>query len=451
MSETPGPRNATAEAQSLCALVYGGGARDAGGRGEAGGAGAGGTTAGGTGAVGATAGGTAVRSGPHGAGGTGEAAGAGQEGRSLPPEPLRMQGVGLLAAGLAHDLNTMLGGILATAELMSARVPPDGDLAQDLGEIIGQAERAGALIGKLLAFSRQEHLRPTRVDLAALLGRMEPVLRALLGRHIGLSLPSRRGHTVDADPQALERVVMNLVTNARDAIGSRPGHVSIGLERVHHADLPADAQRFMPALDYAALSVSDDGPGVPVELRARIFEPYFTTKGEGAGTGLGLSTAYGLVKQSGGFLLLDDAPRRGARFTVYLPAAPAERETVAIVPVGRPLILLAEDEELLRSCARRGLEQAGYAVIAVEGGEEAEAAFGANPGVSALVSDVRMPGLDGVELARRLRARRPGLPVLLVSGYADAGARDAFGGLDVAFLAKPFRLDDLRRSVEALI
>ncbi len=366
-------------------------------------------------------------------------------------EPLRMQGVGLLAAGLAHDLNTMLGGILATAELMSTRVPADGDLATDLGEIIRQAERAGALIHKLLAFSRQEHLRPVRVDLAALLGRMEPVLRALLGRHIGLSLPSRRGTLVDADPQALERVVMNLVTNARDAIGARPGHVTVSLERVHHSDLPADARGFMPEQDYAALAVADDGPGVPAGLRARIFEPYFTTKGEGAGTGLGLPTAYGLVKQSGGFLLLDDAPRRGARFTVYLPAVAGEQEQASAAPAARPLILLAEDEELLRTCTRRGLEQAGYAVIAVDGGEAAEAAFGANPEVSALVSDVRMPGVDGVELARRLRARRPGLPVLLVSGYADASARDALGGLGVAFLAKPFRLADLRRCVDALV
>ncbi|WP_448582365.1 ATP-binding protein [Thermaurantiacus sp.] len=360
-----------------------------------------------------------------------------------------MQGVGLLAAGLAHDLNTMLGGILAAAELLSARVPPDGDLAQDLGAIISQAERAGALIRKLLAFSRQEQLRPSRIDLARLLAQMEPVLRALLGRHIGLSLQSRRGTTVDADPQALERVVMNLVANARDAIGSQPGHVTIGLACVSHADLPHDAKRFMPERAYAALSVTDDGPGVPPALRARIFEPYFTTKGEGAGTGLGLPTAYGLIKQSGGFLLLDDAPRRGARFTIYLPVARNESDHAA--PSGQPLLLLAEDEELLRSCARRGLEQAGYDVIAVADGAQAEAAFAANPAICALVSDVRMPGVDGVELARRLRARRPGLPVLLVSGYADASAREALGGLDVAFLAKPFRLADLERSVAALV
>lgn len=362
-----------------------------------------------------------------------------------------MQGVGLLAAGLAHDLNTMLGGILATAELMSARLPPDDELAADLGEIIGQAERAGALIRKLLAFSRQETLHPCRLDLAALLGRMESMLRALLGRHIGLSLPSRRGALVEADPQALERVVMNLVTNARDAIGARPGHIAITLARTAADDLPPEARSFMPSRDYVALSVSDDGPGVPPELRARIFEPYFTTKGEGAGTGLGLPTAYGLVKQSGGFLLLDDAPRRGACFTVYLPALPPEPAREDQGPVARPLILLAEDEELLRTCARRGLEQAGYTVIAVEGGEAAEAAFARHPEVRALVSDVRMPGLDGIALARRLRARRPGLPVLLVSGYADAGAREALEGLDVTFLPKPYRLADLRRSLESLV
>lgn len=363
-----------------------------------------------------------------------------------------MQGVGLLAAGLAHDLNTMLGGILATAELMAGRLAAEDPLTDDLNLIVDQAERAAALIRKLLAFSRQETLKPQRVDLAERVGRMEPVLRALLGRHIGLSLPSRRGTAVMADPEALERVLINLVTNARDAIGARPGHIAISCQRVDATDIPEDARDFMPGGDYAALSVADDGPGVPPEIRARIFEPYFTTKCPGQGTGLGLATAYGLVKQSGGFLLLDPNTRRGARFTVYLPAAPAEAPRIpAPAAADAPLILLAEDEELLRACARRGLESAGYQVIAVGGGEAALEAFAANPRVSAVVSDIRMPGLDGVELVRRLRGARPDIPVLLVSGYADAAERDALAGMDVRFLPKPFRLADLTRSVEALV
>jgi two-component system cell cycle sensor histidine kinase/response regulator CckA len=373
---------------------------------------------------------------------------------ALPPgveAPVRLEAVGLLAAGLAHDLNTMLGGILATAELMAGRLPAGSDLAGDLDRIAGQCERAGALIRQLLAFSRQETLRPARVEIAEVIGRTAPILRALVGRHIGLSLPSRRCAAVRADAEALERVLLNLVTNARDAIGSRPGLIRIECGRIGADAIPASARAFMPARDYATLSVTDDGPGVPAEHRARIFEPFFTTKPAGQGSGLGLSTAYGLVKQSGGFLLLDAEHPRGARFTVYLPAADARDEGDRPCRTSAPIILLAEDEDLLRACARRGLESAGYSVIAVDGGEAAVSAFAANPGVSALVSDIRMPGLDGVGLARRLREARPGLPVLLVSGYADGAERKALVGLDVAFLPKPYRLADLTASVAALV
>ncbi|WP_448584911.1 hybrid sensor histidine kinase/response regulator [Thermaurantiacus sp.] len=361
-----------------------------------------------------------------------------------------MRAVGQLAAGLAHDLNTLLGGILTTAELLVGRLPEGSDLAPDLDLIIEQAERAGALIRQLLAFSRQEMLRPTRVELDKVIGRAGPVLRALVGRHIGLSLPSRRCAVVHADAGAIERVLLNLVTNARDAIGSRPGHIRIECGRIGPEAIPAEAQGFMPARAYATLSVTDDGPGVPPEHRARIFEPYFTTKPGGQGSGLGLSTAYGLVKQSGGFLLLDPEHRPGARFTVFLPLAdtlaPGDHAGDAT-----PLILLAEDELMLRTSTCRGLEKEGYAVLAVDCGEAALAAHAAHPEVRALVSDIRLPGIDGVELTRRLRQSRPGLPVLLVSGYADAVTRRELEGLDVAFLPKPYRLAELAAALRPLV
>ncbi len=363
-----------------------------------------------------------------------------------------MQAVGLLAAGLAHDLNTMLGGILATADLMTARLPADSELNDDLALITAQAERMGALIRQLLAFSRQEVLKPARVELAGFVTRAAPMLRALVGRHIGLSLPSRRCGEVLVDGSALERVLINLVTNARDAIGARPGQISIACARVGARDVPTTAD-YMPAAEYAVLSVSDDGPGVPAELRARVFEPYFTTKPEGQGNGLGLATAYGLVKQSGGFLLLDPDVRRGARFSVYLPVASDDAGLGEERP-GAPrsaLILLAEDEELLRACARRGLEAAGYGVIAVPDAEQALQAFSDHPDIRMLVSDIRMPGDDGVTLAHRLRVERPDLPILLMSGYADAAARASLEGLEAAFLAKPFRLSELRASVASMM
>lgn len=365
-----------------------------------------------------------------------------------------MQAVGLLAAGLAHDLNTMLGGILATAELMAARLPSDSPLQDDLSLIVGQAERMGALIRQLLAFSRQEVLKPVHLDLAAFLARIAPHLRTMLGSHVTLTLPTSACAAVTVDPGALERVLVNLIANARDAIGTRPGRIVVGCGRLARGhDLPAYAAGIVPPGDWAILWVADDGPGVPPELRARIFEPYFTTKPEGQGYGLGLAVAYGLVKQSGGFLLLDPDVSAGARFVIFLPLATTGPEDRPRPPADAdaPVILLAEDEETLRNCARRGLESAGYRVIAVPDGAKAEEAFVNHPEVRLLVSDVRMPGTDGVTLARRLRRRRPDLPVLLMSGYADAAERASLADLDVAFLPKPFRLADLRSSVANLL
>jgi two-component system cell cycle sensor histidine kinase/response regulator CckA len=364
---------------------------------------------------------------------------------------VRLEAVGLLAAGLAHDLNTLLGGIMSTAELMAARLPTGSDLAADLDLIVDQTERAGGIIRQLLAFSRQERLAPVRLQPAELIGRMAPILRALVGKQIGLSLPSRRCGLVRVDPQALERAIMNLVTNARDAIGGRPGHIAISCAVCEAGAIPEHARGFMPPVAYSTLSVADDGPGVPATIAHRIFDPFFTTKPPGEGTGLGLSTAYGLIKQSGGFLLLEPSDRRGARFTIYLPLA--EELSAAAPGSGKegPLILLAEDETLLRVSTRRGLEGAGFRVLATADAESARTAFRLNPDVAALVSDLRMPGDDGIALARTLRQSRPNLPVLFVSGYADMAERDALQGLDAGFLPKPFRLSDLRRAVEAMV
>lgn len=366
-------------------------------------------------------------------------------------DAVRLETVGLLAAGLAHDLNALLGGIMATAELMAARVAPGSELAADLDLIVDQTERAGGIIRQLLAFSRQEQLAPVRLQPAELIGRMAPVLRALVGKQIGLSLPSRRCGLVRADPQAIERAIMNLVTNARDAIGSRPGHIAISCGICRPDAIPAQARSYMQPIAYATLSVSDDGPGVPADIAHRIFDPFFTTKAPGEGTGLGLSTAYGLVKQSGGYLLLEPAERRGARFTIYLPLAEELGPTSPEDAAEAPLILLAEDDTLLRVSARRGLEGAGFRVLATADAASAREAFRQNPDVAALVSDIRMPGVDGIALARSLREERPGLPVLFVSGYADLEERDALQDLRADFLAKPFRLSDLKRAVDALV
>jgi two-component system cell cycle sensor histidine kinase/response regulator CckA len=360
-----------------------------------------------------------------------------------------MQAVGQLAAGLAHDLNTMLGGIVATAELVGGRLPPGGSDAEDLAAIVAQARSAAELIRQLLAFSRQEMLRPARVHIGELVLRLTPLIRAQIGRQLGLGSPSDRGPAVEADPQALERVILNLVTNARDAIGRRPGRIEIGWGVVDAADLPEDARSFIPPGRYAMLSVADDGPGVPAEHAAHIFEPYFTTKPAGAGTGLGLATAYGLVKQSGGFLLLDRRVARGARFIVVLPLAGESGQATngrLPMPAG-PHVLLAEDEAVLRSAMARALEQGGACVTAVADGEAALEAIRRTPEITLLVSDIRMPGLDGLALVERARELAPGLRVVLVSGFADAVERARLAAMDVAFLAKPFSLNDLAQVV----
>jgi len=355
----------------------------------------------------------------------------------------------LLAAGLAHDLNNMLGAIIATTELVSARLDPASESARDLAAVTDQAARAGALIRQILAFSRQEVLQPVSTSFADILSALGPTLAALVGSRANLEIGIAAATPLLVDRIAMERVLVNLLLNARDALQSQQrrgrGHIRI------EAGQSREAASFMPAGDYGWLSVSDDGPGVDPMHAARIFEPYFTTRPNGQG--LGLATAFGLVKQSRGFLLLDRGALGGARFTIYIPQtiSVADRAPAARTGVQTPLILLAEDEALLRLSTARALESVGFRVLASESGEQALGIFDTTPGISALVSDIRMGGISGVELAELLRRRDPDLPVLLISGYADEAARHGVSGLDVAFLAKPFGLKDLTARIDAIL
>jgi two-component system cell cycle sensor histidine kinase/response regulator CckA len=369
--------------------------------------------------------------------------------------------VGLLAAGLAHDLNNMLGGIVSTAELLAMRGTGTPEDRRDVEAIVDQAVRASRLIRQILAFSRQELLKPQRTDIGQLALGFVPMLSALAGANIRLDLALGAPAMVRIDPTALERVVVNLVLNAREALAqAMPGEVAgallrqggrirLSTGRLAPGQVPAAARSFMPDGAYGLLSVEDDGPGIPEVHAARIFEPYFTTRANGQG--LGLATAYGLVKQSGGFLLHDRGPWGGARFSIYLPEAPPEASDrlPPRLPSGR-VILLAEDELLLRMSAARGLERLGYRVRQAADGEAALARLDeGRPDL--IISDIRMPGLDGLELARRARQRHPGLPVLLVTGFADEAARAALPGADVGVLEKPFTLKMLGERVHALI
>ncbi|MCG2842473.1 response regulator [Sandaracinobacter sp. RS1-74] len=369
-------------------------------------------------------------------------------GSDFRPAKVRTEAVGLLAAGLAHDLNNMLGGIVATAELLQLRGAMGGEDARDLSAIIDQAGRASGLIRQILAFSRQDILLPVTAPLDGLLDRFAPMLEALLGKQAGFEREKGAPVSVRIDPTALERAVVNLLLNARAAVGPG-GRIRLSTARLAPGQRPEAGRGFMPAQPYGALSVEDDGPGVDPRHAARIFEPYFSTRPDGQG--LGLSTAFGLVKQSGGFLLHDRSALGGARFTLYLPEAaetPLREERPAAAPV--PVILLAEDDLMLRMSVARGLERHGYRVRQAGDGEAAlKRLEGERP--SLLLSDIRLPGMDGVALARAARAAHPDLPVLLVSGFADEAARAALPGLGIAFFAKPFTLKSLGERVRELI
>ena len=361
---------------------------------------------------------------------------------------MRTEAVGLLAAGLAHDLNNMLGGIVATAELLAARRQRGGEDRRDLQAIVDQAVRASGLIRQVLAFSRQEMLKPVSVDIAAFPASLAPMLGALAGPGISVGVASGAPVRVWADPAALERILVNLLINARDAMGPAGGRITVFSGRMGPAQLPPQGRGYMPAAVYGVLSLEDDGPGVSPANAARIFEPYFTTRPNGQG--LGLSTAYGLAKQSGGFLLHDRGPMGGARFSLYLPEERAAGKGPRSRHSAGSIILLAEDELLLRMSVARGLERLGYRVRQAADGEAALARLEEGP-PALLISDIRMPGVDGIELTRRARARYPGLPVLLVSGFADEAARAAVPEMDVAFLEKPFTMKTLGERVRALV
>lgn len=357
--------------------------------------------------------------------------------------------VGLLAAGLAHDLNNMLGGIVATAELVQARGRCGGEDVRDLEAIVSQAVKASRLIRQVLAFSRQDLLNPEVAPLETLLEPLLPTLKAIAGPRAALELALAPAGPVRVDPTALERIVVNLVLNAREAAPTDGGRIRVTTARIGPAQRPLSARGFMPPGSYAALRVEDNGPGVPPAIAARIFEPYFTTRPDGQG--LGLATAFGLAKQSGGFLLQAPGALGGAGFTLFLPDASG---TVTRAPAPRAVagevILLAEDDMLLRMSTARSLERLGYRVRQAADGEAALSRL-ASERPALLLSDIRMPGLDGIELTRAARARHPGLPVLLVSGYADDVARGAVPDLDVAVIAKPFSMRELAERVAELI
>jgi PAS domain S-box-containing protein len=369
----------------------------------------------------------------------------------------KIEAVGQLAAGVAHDFNNLLTVILGYSTFVATTLPAQDRRRAQMDQVIKAGQRAAALTSQLLAFSRKQVLQPTAVDLNALVADMRPMLGRLIGEQVDLvAILAPDLCAVRADRGQLEQVLMNLVINARDAMPSG------GRLVVETANVELDGSFLKNVVirpgAYVLLAVSDTGTGMDEATKQRLFEPFFTTKGPGHGTGLGLATVDGIVKQSGGYIWVYSEPGKGATFKVYLPRAasdePVEQRAAARDVVGgTETVLVVEDEEAVRLLMRAILETAGYRVFAAANPQEAEALFEQHVSLfDLLVTDVMMPGSSGPALFARLAPRRPELRVLYVSGYTDDTIAHQ-GQLDpgVAFLQKPFTAEGLSRRVRDVL
>jgi hypothetical protein len=370
----------------------------------------------------------------------------------------KMEAVGRLAGSIAHDFNNLLTAIGGYADLLLGSLDPDDPAADDAREIRRAVERGAALTRQLLAFSRRQVVQPHVVDLNESVNGMRPLLERLLGERtrLVLGLGGAAG-TVRIDPGQLEQVLLNLAINGRDAMPAG-GRLLVETAQVELDDQYAAARRDVSPGRYAVLAVSDEGGGLSDEARAHLFEPFFTTKPRGQGTGLGLATVYGIVRQAGGHIDVYSQPDFGTTFRVYLPSL-AESATLAEVPpvpVGTPRpmsgrVLVAEDEAVVRRVIVETLSRAGLLVREARDGADALALLERGPLPELLVTDVRMPGMSGPELARAARSRWPGIAVLFVSGHTGADTPadlTAHGGY---LLGKPFTTEALLAAVaEAL-
>jgi PAS domain S-box-containing protein len=359
----------------------------------------------------------------------------------------RMEAIGKLAGGVAHDFNNLLAVILGSAEAALEKLPSEHPVRRKL-EVITQAGSSAAdLTRQLLAFSRKQIMQPRVINLKEILERTETLLRRLVGENIqfSMSLEPSLGQ-VKADPGQIERVLMNLAVNARDAM-PQGGRLTIEARNVELDDSYHDAHQQVLPGRYVMISVEDSGCGMNRETRDRIFDPFFTTKELGKGTGLGLATVYGIVKQSGGYIWVYSELHKGTIFKVYLQrveqsAEPTKLDTLDATALrGHETILLAEDSRDLRDMAREYLESVGYTVLEAASGKEAlQRAKDFEGRIHLLLTDVVMPEMSGPELAGQLRALFPGIKVILTSGYTDVALAPQ-GVLDpaVAFIQKPYR------------
>jgi signal transduction histidine kinase/CheY-like chemotaxis protein len=371
----------------------------------------------------------------------------------------RLEAVGSLAGGVAHEVNNMMTAVIGFGGFVLKGLPSDHPHRSDVGEMVKAANRAAGITRQLLAFTRQQVLQPAIFDLNTVVSNLSRMLNSIIGAEIELmvQLDPEAGR-VRADPGQLEQVIINLALNARHAMPTggrlRLQTARVMLDGAYTARHPGVAIEPGP---YVALSVTDTGVGMDWATRSRAFEPFFTTKPVGEGTGLGLSTAYGIIKQSDGYIWLYSEPGLGTTVKVYLPMVTGALEQPRAQlepPRGHgEVVLVVEDEESVRTLVRRTLEEAGYRVLEAEDGKQGlERVLGAEPGVSLVVCDVVLPEMSGELLGRRLANIRPEIPLLYMSGYP--GLEVVERGMiprEVPFIEKPFTPEHLISTIRRLL
>ena len=371
----------------------------------------------------------------------------------------KMQAIGQLAGGIAHDFNNLLTAIIGFSDLLLLRHKPGDPSFGDIMQVKQNSNRAANLVRQLLAFSRQQTLRPQVQDVTDILTEVSQLLRRLIGANIELDL----NHGVDlgmikVDASQMEQVLINLAVNARDAM-EQGGKLSIRTSHFANAAPVKCCDDEMPPGHWVRIEVKDTGCGISPENMTRILEPFFTTKDVGQGTGLGLATVYGIIRQTGGYLAIDSIVGVGTTFTIYLPRlsdAEAQKGIEIAKPVDEPTgdltgtarLLLVEDEDAVRTFSTRALTNKGYQVVCAESGEAALAVLDKETlPFDLLITDVMMPGMDGPTMAKKIRERLPDLKIIFISGYTEDRLKDHMGK-DIFFLPKPFTLKQLAEKVK---
>ena len=371
----------------------------------------------------------------------------------------KLEAIGRLSGGIAHDFNNLLGVIIGYSQVLQQTIGANHELREPIDEILGAGERAASLTRQLLAFSRKQVLEPKVLNLNVVVSDVEKMLRRLIGENIELTISlDRHLGNVKADRSQIEQVILNLAVNARDAM---PEGGKLVITSANAVLGQAECARYHYVIPgkYILLEVRDTGCGMDEEIQSHIFEPFFTTKESGKGTGLGLATVYGIIKQSGGFIWVESSPHKGASFKIYLPQveealeAPHKSEDASAQGIATQTILLVEDENSLRKLTHKILKEVGYKVLEAKDASQAlEVASNSEAEIHLLLTDIIMPGLSGRALAEKLSPVRPSMKVLFMSGYTD-GEIAPQGVLDpkMTILRKPFKWEELTRTVKQVL